>query len=126
MPLMFPPLGSSAKGVSTLSTPITVLEFSPVVAMSHSTGRAKDWDDMVTSHADEDYARSWSLLNKKHGKHSFKFDVDEGRGDPLIGSVEVCDLPRILATAFSVTHGFFRLYAFLGMETFVWQARQRG
>ena len=104
--------------VSTLSTPITSLKFSPVVPMSHSTGRAKDWDDMVTSHADEAFARSWNPLNKKHGKHSFKFDVDEGRGGPLIGSVKVCDLPHILATAFSVTHGFFRPYAFLGVETF--------
>lgn len=94
--------------------------------MSHSTGRAKDWDDVVTSHVDEGFARSWSLLNKKHGKHSFKFDVDEGRRGPPIGSVKVCDLPRVLAIVFSVTHDFFRLYAFLRVETFVWQARQQG
>ena len=89
------------KKASILSTPITSLKFPPVVAMSHSTGRAKDWDDIVTSHTDEGFAKSWSLLNKRHGKHSFKFDVDEGKKGLSIGSVKVCGLPRILATVFS-------------------------
>jgi len=74
---------------STLSTPIASLKFPPIVAMSHSTGRAKDWDDIVTSHVDEGFARSWSLINKKHGKHSFKFDPDEKRKGPPTGSVKV-------------------------------------
>ena len=80
------------KKSSTLSTPIASLKFPPIVAMSHSTGRAKDWDDVVTAHADEAFARSWSLLNKKHGKHSFKFDAEEKRKGPPLGSVKVHDL----------------------------------
>ena len=60
--------------------------------MSHSTGRAKDWDDIVTAHSDEGFARSWSLLNKRHGKHSFKFDADGKRKGPPIGSVKVYGL----------------------------------
>ena len=102
MPLRFLSLGPLTKKASILSTPITSLKFPPVVAMSHSTGRAKDWDDIITSHADEGFAKSWSLLNKRHGKHSFKFDVDEGRKGLPIGSVKVRHgLPRILATLFS-------------------------
>jgi U3 small nucleolar RNA-associated protein 21 len=88
------------KKASTLSTPIASLKFPPIVAMSHSIGRAKDWDDIVTAHSDEGFARSWSLLNKKHGKHSFKFDADEKRKGPPIGSVKVYNLSRILETAF--------------------------
>jgi U3 small nucleolar RNA-associated protein 21 len=79
------------KKASTLSTPIASLKFPPIIAVSHSTRRAKDWDDIVTAHSDESFARSWSLLNKKHGKHSFKFDTDEKRKGPPVGSVKVFD-----------------------------------
>lgn len=82
-------LGSLMKKASTLSAPIASLKFPPIVAMSHSTGRAKDWDDIVTAHSDEGPVRSWSLLNKKHGKHSFKFDMEQKRKGPPIGSVKV-------------------------------------
>lgn len=74
---------------STLSTPVVSLKFPPITAMSHSTGRAKDWDDIITAHSDEGFARSWSLLAKKHGKHSFKFDMDEKRKGPPIGLIKV-------------------------------------
>lgn len=81
---------------STLSTPIASLKFPPIIAVSHSTMRAKDWDDIITAHSDEGFARSWSLLNKKHGKHSFKFDADEKRKGPPIGSVKVPDPVHLL------------------------------
>ena len=93
------PLGSLLKKASTLSTPITSLKFPPIIAMSHSTGRAKDWDDVITAHTDEAFARSWSLLNKKHGKHSFKFDAEEKRKSPLLGSVKVHNLVTPPTTA---------------------------
>ena len=80
------------KKASTLSAPIASLKFPPIVAVSHSTGRAKDWDDIVTAHTDEGFARSWSLLNKKHGKHSFKYDAEEKRKGPPLGFVKVRDL----------------------------------
>ena len=88
------------KKASALSTPIASLKFPPIIAMSHSTGRAKDWDDIVTAHSNEGFARSWSLLNKKHGKHSFKFDADEKRKGPPIGSVKVYNLSHVLETVF--------------------------
>lgn len=114
------------KKASTLSTPVASLKFPPVVAMSHSTGRAKDWDDIITAHSDEGFARSWSLLNKKRGKHSFKFDVDEKRKGPPIGSVKVYNPSHNLRRHFEhrLTYGFVRLCAFLHVETFVWQVRR--
>ena len=77
------------KKASTLSAPIASLKFPPIVAMSYFTGRTKDWDDIITAHHDEGFARSWSLLNKKHGKHSFKFDTGEKRKGPPSGIVKV-------------------------------------
>jgi len=116
------------KKASMLSTPIVSLKFPPILAMSHSTGRAKDWDDVVTSHADEGFARSWSLLNKKHGKHSFKFDSDEKRKGPPTGSVKVYDPVHILQQHPDerVAYRSVRLCAFLRVGTFVWRARQVG
>jgi len=88
------------KKATTLSTPIASLKFPPIVAISHSTARAKDWDDIVTAHSDEGFARAWSLCNKKHGKHSFKFDADGKRKGPPIGTVKVCNLSHIQETVF--------------------------
>lgn len=115
------------KKASTLSAPIASLKFLPVVAMSHSTGRAKDWDDIVTAHSDEGFARSWSLLNKKHGKHSFKFGADEKRGPP-IGSVKVYNQADVLDLHSDgwIMYRPVRLCAFRRVETFVWQARRVG
>jgi U3 small nucleolar RNA-associated protein 21 len=84
------------KKASTLSAPIVSLKFPPIVAISHSTARAKDWDDIVTAHSDEGFTRSWSLLNKKHGKHSFTFDTNGGRNGPPIGSVKVYNPVHVL------------------------------
>ncbi|TFK55069.1 Utp21-domain-containing protein [Heliocybe sulcata] len=81
--------GSLAKKASTLSIPLTSLKFPPVNALAYSTTRAKDWDDVVTAHTDESCARSWSVLNKRLGKHTFSC-ADLGKGK-VLGSVKaVC------------------------------------
>jgi len=111
-----------------LSTPITSLKFPPIIAMSHSTGRAKDWDDVVTAHADEAFARSWSLLNKKHGKHSFKFDAEVKRKGPPVGLVKVHNLVYALRRRphKRIAYLPIRLCAFLRVETSVWRAHLLG
>lgn len=116
------------KKASTLSAPIASLKFPPIVAISQSTGRAKDWDDIVTAHFDEGFARSWSLVNKKHGKHSLKFDTDQGRNGPPIGSVKVYNPVHVLELCSDqwAVRRPVRLCAFLRVETFVWQARRVG
>jgi U3 small nucleolar RNA-associated protein 21 len=56
------------------------------MSMSHSSARAKDWDDIVTAHMDESVVRTWSMQNKKLGRHldfSDMSDKKEGKGRPL-------------------------------------------
>lgn len=49
----------------------------------------REWDDVLTAHADGDvYARSWSVENKRLGKH--RFDVDGPKIDT--GAVKVRDI----------------------------------
>jgi U3 small nucleolar RNA-associated protein 21 len=60
--------------------------------MSFSTTRAKDWDNVITGHAEDTFARSWSMQNKKVGKHTFGFAEDiKGKGKErlTLGSCKV-------------------------------------
>ncbi|KAI0320117.1 Utp21-domain-containing protein [Amylostereum chailletii] len=81
--------GSLAKKALTLSIPIASLKLPPVTSMAYSSTRWKDWDDILTSHSDESFARTWSMLQKKKGKHNFN-SADAGK-KRTIGSVKaVC------------------------------------
>ncbi|KAL6305314.1 Utp21-domain-containing protein [Sparassis latifolia] len=81
--------GSLAKKATSLSIPIESLKFSPIIALSHSTTRTKDWDDILTAHTDETFARTWSMKDKKVGKHTFGFATD--KKGAAVGSVKaVC------------------------------------
>jgi U3 small nucleolar RNA-associated protein 21 len=79
--------GSLAKKASTLSVPLASLKFPVITAISYSGARAKDWDDILTAHSDETFARSWTMLGKKLGKHSLGFE--HGKGKVSVGSVKV-------------------------------------
>ncbi|KAF8077591.1 Utp21 specific WD40 associated putative domain-containing protein [Lyophyllum atratum] len=86
--------GSLAKKATSLSIPLASLKFPPVTSISYSSARAKDWDDILTGHSEETFARSWTMLNKRLGKYSFGFsDVAKSKAKehaPL-GSVKaVC------------------------------------
>ncbi|KXN80981.1 hypothetical protein AN958_06493 [Leucoagaricus sp. SymC.cos] len=86
--------GSLAKKATSLSIPIASLKFPPINSISFSTTRYKDWDDILTSHSDETFARSWTILNKRLGKHTFGF-ADSGKGEgkergPLGSIKDVC------------------------------------
>lgn len=86
-------LGSLAKKATTLSIPIASLKFPPVTSISYSSARTKDWDDILTGHADETFARSWTMQNKKLGKYNLGFaDNLKGKGKERrsLGSVKVC------------------------------------
>ncbi|KIL69996.1 hypothetical protein M378DRAFT_184349 [Amanita muscaria Koide BX008] len=86
--------GSLAKKATSLSIPVASLKFPPITSISYSSVRAKDWDDIITAHSDETFARTWSMLNKRLGKHTFGFAEDiKGRGKDRVplGSVKaVC------------------------------------
>ncbi|CCM04722.1 uncharacterized protein FIBRA_06910 [Fibroporia radiculosa] len=74
--------GSLAKKASHLSIPIASLKFPPISALSYSTTRSKDWDDILTAHLDEASARTWTVKDKKLGKYTFAFDNGGKRGAP--------------------------------------------
>ncbi|KAF7304957.1 WD-REPEATS-REGION domain-containing protein [Mycena kentingensis (nom. inval.)] len=85
--------GSLAKKATSLSIPVASLKFPPITSISYSSSRAKDWDDIMTSHTDETFARTWSMQNKKLGKHSLGFASVKGKAKAAaaLGSVKsVC------------------------------------
>ena len=83
-------LGQIAKKATSLSIPLTHLKLPTITAMSFSSSRSKDWDDVLTAHSQETFARTWSVQNKKIGKWSMSV-VDPGnkklKSNP--GSVKV-------------------------------------
>ncbi|KAJ7219436.1 Utp21 specific WD40 associated putative domain-containing protein [Mycena pura] len=86
--------GSLAKRATALSIPLASLKLPPITSISHSSARAKDWDDILTGHADETFARTWTMQGKKLGKHSLGF-AGASKGKPkdpgVLGSVKsVC------------------------------------
>ena len=85
--------GSLAKKATSLSIPVASLKFPPISSLSYSPTRAKDWDDILTAHFDETFARSWNMQAKKLGKNNFGFAdaVKKGKGKerPQLGSVKV-------------------------------------
>ncbi|KAI0273583.1 Utp21-domain-containing protein [Gloeopeniophorella convolvens] len=81
--------GSLTKKATLLSIPLNSLKHSPVTALSYSTMRAKDWDDVLTAHADETFTRTWSMLNKRIGQHTLGV-ADTGKAR-AVGSIKaVC------------------------------------
>ncbi|KAF8643908.1 hypothetical protein AX16_008924 [Volvariella volvacea WC 439] len=86
--------GSLSKKATSLSIPIASLKFPPITSISYSTTRAKDWDDILTAHTDETFARSWTMQNKRLGKHNFGFVSTakaKGKSRAPLGSVKaVC------------------------------------
>ncbi|KAI0086197.1 Utp21-domain-containing protein [Irpex rosettiformis] len=79
--------GSLAKKATSLSIPIASLKLPPITTMSFSTIRTKDWDDILTGHTDETFARTWTMRDKKLGKHTFALS-GEGKKAPAPGSVK--------------------------------------
>ncbi|KAA1120251.1 hypothetical protein PGT21_037312 [Puccinia graminis f. sp. tritici] len=63
--------GSITKQASQLAVPVSSLRLLPITNMSHSTSRSKDWDDLLTCHEGSASGRTWSVQNKRIGKHSF-------------------------------------------------------
>ncbi|KAF8236226.1 Utp21-domain-containing protein [Tricholoma matsutake] len=86
--------GSLVKKATSLSIPLASLKFPPITSISYSASRAKDWDDILTAHTDETFARSWTMLGKRLGKYSFGFaDPEKGKAKERVplGSVKaVC------------------------------------
>ncbi|ODQ48963.1 hypothetical protein PICMEDRAFT_14474 [Pichia membranifaciens NRRL Y-2026] len=52
-------------------------KFPPIVSIVQENSRSKEWDNILTAHQDEKFARTWSSKNKKIGKHHLD-TIDEG------------------------------------------------
>lgn len=60
--------------------------------MSFATTRSKDWDDIVTTHSDETFARTWTMSRKRLGKYSFGLAADpnaKGKDKGTVGAAKV-------------------------------------
>lgn len=81
--------GSVAKKATNLSIPVTSLKFSPITSMSYSSARSKDWDDVITAHSEDPFARSWTMQNKRVGNHTFRFTAEDEKKKVNVGAVKV-------------------------------------
>ncbi|KAI0934749.1 hypothetical protein AcV5_006491 [Taiwanofungus camphoratus] len=82
--------GSLSKKATSLSIPITSLKFPSITSLSYSTTRAKEWDDIITAHAEETFARTWTMKDKKLGKYTFSV-AGGGKKATSVGAVKaVC------------------------------------
>ena len=48
-----------------LSVDATSLKLPPVTSLSYSSLRARDWDDVLTTHANDRFAHTWSVRDKR-------------------------------------------------------------
>jgi U3 small nucleolar RNA-associated protein 21 len=63
--------GSLIKKSKKLHISVEKLRFSNIIDFDCCETRAKDWDNIVTFHQDENIAHSWSLQKKAVGAHKF-------------------------------------------------------
>ncbi|KAF8969650.1 Utp21-domain-containing protein [Flammula alnicola] len=86
--------GSLIKKATSLSIPLASLKFPPITSISYSSARSKDWDDIITAHTDETFARTWTMQGKRLGKYSFGFVDDlkaKGKERNTVGAAKaVC------------------------------------
>ncbi|KAL1735373.1 Utp21 specific WD40 associated putative domain-containing protein [Schizophyllum commune] len=60
-------------------------KLAPITSLASSTAHAKDWDDVVTAHAGDRFARTWSTQNKRLGKYAL-----EGEGVVKATALTAC------------------------------------
>lgn len=52
-------------------------KFPPIISIVQENSRSREWDNILTAHQDEKFARTWSSKNKKIGKHHLD-TIDDG------------------------------------------------
>jgi U3 small nucleolar RNA-associated protein 21 len=84
--------GSLIKKATSLSIPLASLKFPPITSLSYSSARSKDWDDIITAHTNETFARTWTMQGKRLGKYSLGFTEStkaKGKERNIIGPAKV-------------------------------------
>jgi U3 small nucleolar RNA-associated protein 21 len=89
-------LGSLEQKATSLAIPISHLKLPAITSLSYSSTRSKDWEDILTSHTGETFARTWTVRDKKLGKWSMggaeraKGVSAKGKGtDASLGEIKV-------------------------------------
>ncbi|GMK53974.1 hypothetical protein CspeluHIS016_0105600 [Cutaneotrichosporon spelunceum] len=68
--------GSLIKKAIGLGVSVDNLKYPPITAMSSSSIRSKDWEDVLTAHAEDASARTWRVADKRLGQ--WEFEVVDG------------------------------------------------
>jgi U3 small nucleolar RNA-associated protein 21 len=68
--------GSLVKKAIGLGVSVDNLKYPTITAMSSSSIRSKDWEDVLTAHAEDSSARTWRVADKRMGQ--WEFGVTEG------------------------------------------------
>ncbi|KAG8892661.1 hypothetical protein FRB99_002551, partial [Tulasnella sp. 403] len=93
--------GSLAKKATSVNQPIMNLKFSPITSLSFSRTRSKDWEDVITTHMNESYARTWRVENKTCGRWLFKPPPEEKHASAIAKSAIVSACGNFGIVAFS-------------------------
>ncbi|KAF8682478.1 Utp21 protein [Rhizoctonia solani] len=88
--------GSLEQKATSLAIPVSHLKLPAITAVAYSSTRSKDWEDVLTAHTGETFARTWSVREKKLGKWSMggaekaKGVSTKGKGvDVSLGAIKV-------------------------------------
>lgn len=66
--------GSIAKRAYANQVSADSLKASPIISMSSSSTRSKDWEDVLTAHAEDGVAKTWRVQDKRIGPWSFEVE----------------------------------------------------
>lgn len=117
--------GSLAKQAVQLAVPVSSLRLPPITNLSYSNSRSKDWDDLLTCHEGSSQVRSWSVQNKRIGKHLFSIlDNKSFRTDPpdevaLCTCVTACGNYGLVGTQGSGRVGMWNLQSGIKRKEFI-------
>ncbi|KDN39399.1 WD40 repeat-like protein [Tilletiaria anomala UBC 951] len=84
--------GSLAKKSAQLSVDITSLKLPPMTSLAFSMTRSRDWDDVITTHAGIQHARTWTVRDKRMSKHALAAVPDKtaAAAEARVGCVTAC------------------------------------
>ncbi|WVO12563.1 hypothetical protein L204_100167 [Cryptococcus depauperatus] len=68
--------GSLVKKAIGLSVTVDHLKYPPIMSLSSSSTRSKDWENVITAHQGDSIARTWRVQEKRLG--SWVFQLEDG------------------------------------------------
>jgi len=67
-------LGSHAKKAIGLNISVSHFKYPPITSLSSSSTRSKDWEDVITAHADDAVVHTWRVQDKRVGPWAFEME----------------------------------------------------